>query len=39
MHKNFLSENLKGRDHSGMDLWEIGWEGTDCKHMNQDKDL
>jgi hypothetical protein len=49
MHIIFLSENLKGRDHSediGSDgkimlkwiLGEIGWEGVDWMHLAQDRD-
>jgi hypothetical protein len=22
-----------------MDLWEVGWEGMDCIHLTQDRDL
>jgi hypothetical protein len=46
MHKEFRSENLKGRDHSEdlgvdamTDLREIGWECVEWMHLAQDMDL
>jgi hypothetical protein len=49
MHTKFLSENLKGRDHSedlGVDgkiilewiLRELGWKGVDWIYLAQDRD-
>jgi hypothetical protein len=48
MYTKFWSENLKGRDHAEdlgvdgrinirMDLREIGWEGVDWMHLDQDR--